>query len=402
MPVSQADPRHPPLYLTSPLLARAGLPHLFSTRHFPGVRPWRDPRGPFDTSALAGVDTGGVPAEGFAFARQVHGADVVVATRAGLVGQADVLMTEQPGLPLAIFTADCVPIVVYDEPNRRLAMAHAGWRGTVERAAHVAVDALVKVGGRAETFLAAIGPSIGPCCYEVDGPVIDRLETAFPGGWSGWVTATRPGKWMLDLWKANQDQLLEAGLGESRIDNLRLCTACREDLFYSYRRGRGEGRLVALAALPDGCRAHRRADVDPVPNRRVRIGHRAWVSKRSAPTWNECTRPSSGACARAGRSPADVLLIAVSKTVEVERIRLADRRREWRRSARIACRRPGRRSRRSVARCRGISSAPSRRTRPRTRRGCSTGSTRSTASSWRGSWTGARGPSDGRSTCSSR
>ncbi len=250
-----SDPRYhgePPLYLTSPLLGRAGVPHLFSTRHFPGVRLWRDPRGPFDARALARVDRGGLPADGFAFVRQVHGADLLVATRPGSLGQADVLMTEQPGLPLAIFTADCLPIVVYDPPGRRLAMAHAGWRGTVEAAARVAVDALVEKGGRVETFVAAIGPSIGPCCYEVDAPVIEKLGAAFPRAWRAWVTATGPDKWMLDLWKANLDQLKEAGLSEARVDNPNLCTACRADLFFSYRRGRGEGRLVALAAIPDG------------------------------------------------------------------------------------------------------------------------------------------------------
>jgi YfiH family protein len=255
MSACRSDPHYhgePPLYLTSPLLARMGLPHLFSTRHFPGVRAWRDPRGPFDTSALAQVDRGGLPADGFAFARQVHGAHLLAATRAGSLGQADVLMTDRPGLPLAIFTADCLPIVVYDRPSRRLAMAHAGWRGTVEAAARVAVNALLDAGGRPAEFLAAIGPSIGPCCYEVDAPVIDRLKVAFPDDWRAWVTATRPGKWMLDLWKANEDQLKEAGLSDAQIDNPRLCTACRADLFFSYRRGRGEGRLVALAAIPDG------------------------------------------------------------------------------------------------------------------------------------------------------
>ena len=251
----RSGPRYhgePPLYLTSRLLSHAGLPHLFSTRHLPGVRAWKDPRGPLDASALAQVDRGGLPADGFAFARQVHGAGLVVATRAGSLGRADVLVTERPGLPLAIFTADCLPIVVYDRPNRRLAMAHAGWRGTVEAAARVAVNALVEAGGRPERFLAAIGPSIGPCCYEVDAPVVDRLEAAFPGAWRAWVTATCPGKWMLDLWKANEDQLKEAGVSDAQIDNPKLCTACRADLFFSYRRGRGEGRLVALAAIPDG------------------------------------------------------------------------------------------------------------------------------------------------------
>jgi len=242
----------PPAYLTSRLLADAGLPHLFSTRHFPGVRPWRDPAGPFEPGAVGLLGRHGLGGEAIAFLRQVHGADVAVAVEGGLVGSADILMTERAGLPLAIFTADCLPIVVYDPLTRRLAMAHAGWRGTVEAAARVAADALVKAGGHAGGFLAAIGPSIGPCCYEVDEPVIERLAAAFPDNWETWIVRTGPGKWRLDLWRANEDQLKDAGVGASRIDNARLCTACRTDLFYSYRRGRGQGRLVAVAAIPDG------------------------------------------------------------------------------------------------------------------------------------------------------
>lgn len=241
----------PPRYLTSGLLTGARLPHLFSTRHFPGVRAWRDPRGPFDGSALAAFGDSGLPGAGVAFARQVHGADIVMVTEAGPAGQADVLMTDRPGLRLAIFTADCLPIIVFDRRHHRLAMAHAGWRGTVLAAARVAADALVRAGGAPDELLAAIGPSIGPCCYEVDAPVIERLEAAFPEVWRSWVSPAGPGKWMLDLWKANEDQLSGAGLAPARIDNGRLCTACRSDLFFSYRRGRGEGRLVALAAVPD-------------------------------------------------------------------------------------------------------------------------------------------------------
>src|SRR5262249_29325540 len=174
MPASTSRPRYhgePPLFLTSPLLSRAGLLHLFSTRHLPGVRPWRDPRGPFDGIALAAVDRGGLPADGFAFARQVHGADVAAVTKSGFAGAVDVLTTYRACLPFAIFTADCLPIIVFDPRGRRLAVAHAGWRGTVEAAARVAVDCLVRAGARAADLLAAIGPSIGPCCYEVDVPV---------------------------------------------------------------------------------------------------------------------------------------------------------------------------------------------------------------------------------------
>ena len=244
----------PPLFLTSPLLTRAGLPHLFSTRHLPGIRPFRDPAGPFDASAVELFGTCGMGAAPVAFLRQVHGAEVIAAERGGPIGEADILTTGRRGLPLAIFTADCLPIIVYDPQSHRLAMAHAGWRGTVKAAAGVAARALTEAGGRAGTFLAAIGPSIGPCCYEVDHPVIAPLAAAFPAAWQDWVTPAGPGKWMLDLWRANEDQLRAAGLDPGRIDNPRLCTACRMDLFHSYRRGRGRGRLVAVAAIPDGSR----------------------------------------------------------------------------------------------------------------------------------------------------
>src|SRR5262245_4430498 len=135
----------PPLYVSSALLSEAGLPHLFSTRHLSGVRPWRDPAGPFDESVAQFLDERGMGNEPVAFLRQVHSADVVAVERGGLAGEADVLVTSRAGLPLAIFSADCLPIVVYDPDGRRLAMAHAGWRGTVEAAARAAALALTKI-----------------------------------------------------------------------------------------------------------------------------------------------------------------------------------------------------------------------------------------------------------------
>lgn len=129
---------------------------------------------------------------------------------------------------------------------------HAGWRGTVQSVARAAVSALVQAGSAPGDLVVAIGPSIGPCCYEVDAPVLERLEAAFPGGWEPWVTPKGPGKWMLDLWRANMDQLGAAGIRSERIDLLGLCTGCRPDLLFSYRRERGAGRLVTVAALPAG------------------------------------------------------------------------------------------------------------------------------------------------------
>jgi len=239
----------PPTHFLSPLLEGAGVPHLFTTRNFPGVTAFRDPFPPLGPDATPLLADCGLAAEPAAFLKQVHGADVIRATAGGCVGNADVVMTDRPGLPIAVFSADCVPLLIYDPDGRRLAAAHAGWRGTAQSVARAAVLALVEAGGRPEEFLAAVGPSIGPCCYEVDKPVIARLDQAFPGRWGAWVRSVGLGKWMLDLWAANEDQLRSAGLRGDRIDNPRLCTGCRTDLFYSYRRGH-KGRLVSIAALP--------------------------------------------------------------------------------------------------------------------------------------------------------
>ena len=239
-----------PAFLTSPLLDAMGLPHAFTTRHFPGIARWRNDGSPFGPEALRSLDAcglGGVPA----YARQVHGADVLAARGGGFQGEADVLTSEAPGAPVAVFTADCLGLVVYDAEGRRLAVAHAGWRGTVRGAARAAVAALVRAGASPAALTCAVGPSIGPCCYEVDVPVVDALEAAFPGRAGAWATPAGPGRWMLDLWRANEDQLADAGVPRTRIDNPRLCTGCRDDLFYSYRRRRGEGgRLAAVAAVP--------------------------------------------------------------------------------------------------------------------------------------------------------
>ena len=161
----------------------------------------------------------------------------------------DILVTGERGVPLAIFTADCLAIVLCDASAGALAVAHVGWRGTVKGATQRAVRAIGDVGGRAGSLRAAIAPSIGPCCYEVDEPVTAELARAFGDRWRAWATPSRAGRVMLDLWSANEALLVEAGVAPGSIENPRLCTACHPDLLYSYRRG-NRGRLVTLAALP--------------------------------------------------------------------------------------------------------------------------------------------------------
>jgi purine-nucleoside/S-methyl-5'-thioadenosine phosphorylase / adenosine deaminase len=178
----------------------------------------------------------------------VHGATAARTARGGSVGEADAIVTRTPGLPLAVVTADCLPVVLYDPVAGALGVAHVGWRGTVADTAGAAVAALTALGAAPPRILAAIGPSIGPCCYEVDRAVLDPLRAAL-GPVDGWVTPHGAGRWLLDLWAVNEARLAAVGVDPARIANARLCTGCRSDLFHSYRRGSG-GRMVTLAVLP--------------------------------------------------------------------------------------------------------------------------------------------------------
>jgi polyphenol oxidase len=240
----------PPRYLTFRSLAALGVPHATTTRHFDGTTSFAERGLPFRPEAVERLRPAGLDLSRAAYARQVHGAQTARAcARGGFAGTADVLVTTEPGVPLAIFTADCLPVTLYDPAARALVVAHVGWRGTVRGTTAAAVAALEGAGGRAPDVVATIGPSIGPCCYEVDEPVIAELGAAHSGRWQSWVAAAGPGKWMLDLWAANEDLLVRAGIERSRIDNPRLCTACHPDLLYSYRKNI-LGRLATVAALP--------------------------------------------------------------------------------------------------------------------------------------------------------
>jgi purine-nucleoside/S-methyl-5'-thioadenosine phosphorylase / adenosine deaminase len=250
----------PPTHAALPALAAVGVRHAFTTRQQGSFDAVSSPAGPFGSDrrwpALAAL---GLEPTSVRYARQVHGAvclDADATGVGGLVGTGDALFTRRRARPLAVFTADCVPLIVVDAEGSVLGMAHAGWRGTVQGIAGRLVAALVEqAGARADRLRAAIGPSIGPCCYEVDEPVVGPLRAAFPSAWERWVrpgTAERPGRrdrWWLDLWAANADQLAAAGVPPTAILSPRLCTGCRRDLFFSYRKEGLVGRLATLAVL---------------------------------------------------------------------------------------------------------------------------------------------------------
>lgn len=179
----------------------------------------------------------------------VHGTRVVRVDRhPPAVREGDACITDRPGVPMMITTADCVPIFFHDPVRRAVGLAHAGWRGTVAGIAAETVQALAReYGSRAGDVLVGIGPAIGPCCFEVDRDVAEPFLQRFPGKD---LVAERLNKFTVDLWRANIQVLLEAGVAEERIRISRLCTSCREDLFFSYRRDRTvTGRMAALIAL---------------------------------------------------------------------------------------------------------------------------------------------------------
>lgn len=243
-------------YLECPEL---GAPHGFSTR-LGGVSA-----GPFAGLNL-GASAGDAPeaveanrarwreALGFggpiAALRQVHG-PVVQALDAlpADILDGDALVTATPGLPIGVYTADCTPILLHDPVSGAVGAVHAGWRGTVGQVAVRAVEAMVeRYAARPEDIRAAIGPAIGPCCFEVGPEVVEATRAAAWPGWEAAVIAREP-RPHLDLFAANQDQLVAAGLRPAHVFSSRLCTVCRSDWFYSWRRDAGQtGRLQAAIA----------------------------------------------------------------------------------------------------------------------------------------------------------
>jgi YfiH family protein len=187
----------------------------------------------------------------------------------------DAVVTPAPGLLLAVQTADCVPLLLADTRRRIIAAVHAGWRGTLRRIAAKTVGRMrMTFGTNPRDIVAALGPAIGRSCYEVgpevaqayaaqfaparewfDGP-FDRLATGEEPNPLKWLTMVPPGhdppplRVQLDLIAANRWQLIDAGVPEVKILSSDLCTACRTDLLFSYRRQGGRtGRLLSVIGI---------------------------------------------------------------------------------------------------------------------------------------------------------
>ncbi len=164
----------------------------------------------------------------------------------------DGLLTDEPGVVLCTQYADCVPLLFADPIKRVVGTSHSGWKGTVAEMGRVTVERMVSdYGCRREDIVAGIGPSIGPCCFEVDEPVYERFAAmrVFEG------SCVRPmpqGKFLIDMWQVNRRILLAAGLRDEHISVTDLCTRCSPDVFWSHRATAGvRGSLAALISIAE-------------------------------------------------------------------------------------------------------------------------------------------------------
>ncbi|AUX19586.1 laccase [Sorangium cellulosum] len=247
--------------LTSPLLAASGFSHAFFTRRGGVSAP------PWDTLSFAasvGDDPAavrenleraarrlGIPAARIYFLSQVHG----VASRA-LQGDedrdavvhevGDITLSGTPGVGCGVRSADCAPVFLADRRSGAVAAAHSGWRGTVLRVVVEAARALRSLAGPGAELIAAIGPHIEACCFEVGDDVAAELSACSGAGEAAVLRGAPGARPRVDLRRILKAQLAEAGLDAASVDDVRGCTACDPARFFSYRRdGQRSGRLLS-------------------------------------------------------------------------------------------------------------------------------------------------------------
>ena len=199
----------------------------------------------------------GIPLSDFTIPKQVHSGKVTIVTEkmrgygaADLdtaVEATDAMITDVPRLCLTVLAADCVLVLFYDPQNKIIAAVHAGWRGTVKLAAQNTAETLKQEFNCDPTeLLVGIGPSIGPCHYEVGPEVITQVEDTF-GSTNGYISAeTSDDKGYFNLWEANKQQIIQAGIPAQNIEVAQICTYCNAHLFFSERHQKGRtGRFGA-------------------------------------------------------------------------------------------------------------------------------------------------------------
>jgi len=203
------------------------------------------------------LEAGGLSPDRTAVAGLVHGNRVVAVTGQEppgpdgirLIRDCDGLVTDVPGFALVVTAADCVPLFFYDPTARVIGIAHAGWRGTVAGVAAATVRAMeAHYGCRPESIHVAIGPSIGPCCFEVDRQVTEPLQAYYGEDACRLMEPAGPGKAMVNLWEANRLDLQRCGVRAITVAGV--CTVCGVSKLFSHRAEGGQaGRGAAIIAL---------------------------------------------------------------------------------------------------------------------------------------------------------
>ncbi len=198
----------------------------------------------------------GIPIEHFTICKQRHGKHVVIVTEAmrgrggssfdTALDNADAMVTDIPGVCIMVLVADCVPIVIFDPLRMVIGVAHAGRKGTFGGIAQNIVKVLIeRFGSSAGNIIVGIGPSIGPCCYEVDREVISQAR-GISEKEGDYILYTKDNRGFLNLWELNRIQLEGMGIPKGNIEISKICSCCHPDVFFSYRYQKGcTGRFAA-------------------------------------------------------------------------------------------------------------------------------------------------------------
>ncbi len=259
-------------YLTFPGIEETGIVrHLFSTR-VGGVSEGMfasmnlsytrgDEKDAVDENFARVARILGRRAEDFVFSDQTHTTNVRRVTAKdrgkGLVREKDYadvdgLITDEPGIVLSTFYADCVPLFFVDTVHKAIGLSHSGWKGTVNRMGERTLAEMKReFGTESKDVTAAIGPSICGKCYEVDGDVAEQFAAVFEGeALTDILVKKENGKYLLDLWKANFYVLTQAGVPKEKISVTDICTCCNPDYLFSHRASKGKrGNLGAFLSL---------------------------------------------------------------------------------------------------------------------------------------------------------
>ena len=238
--------------ISIPALDRLGIvKYAFTTRQNGLGARTAGIKGPDDWQPVA--EAFGISPDRLVTLNQVHGETIVRVDEGNYKRarslEADALITRERGLAVGVETADCVPILLIDLATPAVAAVHAGWRSTVKKIVQKTVAKMQdEFGSDPARMIAAIGPAIGPECYEVDEPVMSPVRDAF-SFWKDVASPKENDRWSLDLAKLNRMELLQAGLPAISIYAFGLCTSCMPDLFYSFRREGRTGRMLSVIMI---------------------------------------------------------------------------------------------------------------------------------------------------------